>query len=139
MGEDTPPTVHCGATRVLLEWQVLSIISYTQKGGHCNSPNSAYDARVTQIKEGLLIADSLPDTKNKPVHLTQREIEILGLIAKGYQSVEAAEVLFVSKRTVDFHLSNIYTKLEARNRMKALRKAESLGLLPFEPSKVSLF
>ena len=86
-----------------------------------------------------MIADSLSETKNKPVHLTQREIEILGLIAKGYQSVEAAEVLFVSKRTVDFHLSNIYTKLEARNRMKALRKAESLGLLPFEPSNVSLY
>ena len=86
-----------------------------------------------------MISDSMTDTKTKPVRLTQREIEILGLIAKGYQSGEAAEVLFVSKRTIDFHLSNIYTKLEARNRMKALRKAESLGLLPFDPSYVSLF
>ena len=86
-----------------------------------------------------MISDSLPDTANKPVRLTQREIEILGLIAQGYQSVQAAEILFVSKRTIDFHLSNVYSKLDARNRMKALRKAEVLGLLPFEPSNVSLF
>lgn len=139
MGEDTPRPILCGPTSFLLVWLILSIIRCTRKGGLGILGNSAYDPGATQIKEGILIADSLSETKNKPVHLTQREIEILGLIAKGYQSVEAAEVLFVSKRTVDFHLSNIYTKLEARNRMKALRKAESLGLLPFEPSNVSLY
>ena len=85
-----------------------------------------------------MIVDSLIETPGKPVRLTQREIEILSLIAMGYQSGEAAEILFLSKRTIDFHLSNVYTKLEARNRMRALRKAESLGLLPFEPSQISL-
>ena len=85
-----------------------------------------------------MISEPLPSTTRKPVRLTRREIEILGLIAQGYRSVQAAEILFVSKRTIDFHLSNVYEKLDARNRMKALRKAEILGLLPFEPSNVSL-
>ncbi|MFN3691238.1 MAG: LuxR C-terminal-related transcriptional regulator, partial [Fimbriimonadales bacterium] len=47
----------------------------------------------------------------KPVRLTKREIEVLSLIAQGRSSQEVADALFVSKRTVDFHLANIYEKL----------------------------
>ena len=78
------------------------------------------------------------ENESERVRLTSREIEILELISKGYQSREAADLLFVSKRTVDFHLANIYSKLKTRNRVLALRKAQSLGFLPFEPSLISL-
>ncbi len=68
------------------------------------------------------------------VRLTKREIEVLSLIAQGHSSKEAADVLFVSKRTVDFHLANIYDKLQVNNRVQAFRAATRLGLIPFEPT-----
>jgi DNA-binding CsgD family transcriptional regulator len=41
--------------------------------------------------------------------------------------------MVVSKRTVDFHLANVYQKLQVRNRVQALRAASRLGLIPFDP------
>lgn len=69
----------------------------------------------------------------RPVRLTKREIEVLSLIAQGLSSKEVADALFVSKRTVDFHLANIYDKLQVNNRVQAFRMATRLGLIPFEP------
>ena len=74
----------------------------------------------------------------RPVRLTKREIEVLTLIAHGNSSKEAAEQLFVSKRTVDFHLANIYDKLQVNNRVQAFRAATKLGLIPFEPTFANL-
>lgn len=62
---------------------------------------------------------SRPDTQ-----LTPREFEILGIIAEGLSSQEAADRIFVSKRTIDFHLSCIFRKLEVHNRVQACRAAE---------------
>lgn len=70
----------------------------------------------------------------RPTRLTKREIEVLTLIAQGHSSKEAADSLFVSKRTVDFHLANIYEKLQVNNRVQAFRAATKLGLIPFEPT-----
>ena len=70
----------------------------------------------------------------RTIRLTKREIEVLGLIAQGCSSKEAADALVVSKRTVDFHLANIYDKLQVNNRVQAFRAATRLGLIPFEPT-----
>lgn len=67
------------------------------------------------------------------VRLTPTEVKVLSLIAQGHSSKEAAEKLVVSKRTVDFHLANIYDKLQVNNRVQALRMATRLGLIPFDP------
>lgn len=74
------------------------------------------------------------DAVGRAVRLTKREIEVLSLIAQGNSSKEAADALFVSKRTVDFHLANIYDKLQVNNRVQAFRAATRLGLIPFEPT-----
>ena len=63
------------------------------------------------------------------VSLTRTEKKVLSHISKGYSSKEVADYLTVSKRTVDFHLANIYDKLQVRNRVQALRVAASLGFL----------
>ena len=68
------------------------------------------------------------------VRLTKREIQVLSQIAQGKSSKETAEALFVSKRTVDFHLANVYEKLQVSNRLQAFRAATRLGLIPFEPT-----
>ncbi len=70
------------------------------------------------------------DTKmTDTVRLTKRELEILSLIVEGHSSKQVADQLFVSKRTVDFHLDNIYEKLQVTNRMQAMQRASRLGLL----------
>lgn len=74
------------------------------------------------------------ESAQRTVRLTKREIEVLSLIAQGHSSLEASDVLHVSKRTVDFHLSNIYDKLQVNNRVQAFRAATRLGLIPFEPT-----
>ncbi len=66
----------------------------------------------------------------EPIKLTKRELEVLSLVIEGRSSKEVADMLFVSKRTVDFHLANIYDKLHVTNRVQAFRRATRLGLIP---------
>jgi DNA-binding CsgD family transcriptional regulator len=68
----------------------------------------------------------------EPIKLTKREIEVLTLVIEGKSSKEVADMLYVSKRTVDFHLANIYDKLQVSNRVQAFRRAARLGLIPFD-------
>ena len=72
----------------------------------------------------------------EPIKLTKRELEVLSLVIEGRSSKEVADMLFVSKRTVDFHLANIYDKLQVTNRVQAFRRATRLGLIPSD-SKVA--
>lgn len=68
-------------------------------------------------------------TREKPIRLTTREGEVLRLIFEGLRSREVADLLFCSKRTVDFHLAQIYEKLGVSNRVQAMRRVDSLSLL----------
>jgi LuxR family maltose regulon positive regulatory protein len=61
--------------------------------------------------------------------LSQRELEVLQLLAGGSSNKEVARKLFISLPTVKWHASNIYGKLGVRNRTQAVAKARALGLL----------
>jgi DNA-binding CsgD family transcriptional regulator len=76
---------------------------------------------------------NMNDTRHdEPIKLTKREIEVLSLVIEGRSSKEVADLLYVSKRTVDFHLANIYDKLQVTNRVQAFRRAVRLGLISGE-------
>ena len=62
--------------------------------------------------------------------LSERELEVLALLASGRTNSEVASDLFVSVGTVKSHTGNIYRKLAAHNRAEALARARELGLLP---------
>jgi DNA-binding NarL/FixJ family response regulator len=62
--------------------------------------------------------------------LTERELEILKLIARGFTNKAAAVQLGISDRTVQGHLAHIFNKLNAASRTEAVMRAVSLGLLP---------
>ncbi len=61
--------------------------------------------------------------------LTEREREVLDLIAAGSTNREIAETLFLSPHTVKEHTSAVYRKLRARNRAEAVQRAQRMGLL----------
>jgi two-component system, NarL family, response regulator LiaR len=65
-----------------------------------------------------------------PGGLTQREAEILVLVAKGLDNREIAQRLFISLRTVQNHLNNIYAKLNVRGRTEAALFALQHGMVP---------
>lgn len=85
----------------------------------------------------------LPDLVSKAVtsrksdsdsaeELTPRERQVLGLLSGGAAAKEVASDLNISRRSVDAHVRSIYRKLDATNRVQALNRARSLGLLPRE-------
>jgi DNA-binding NarL/FixJ family response regulator len=61
--------------------------------------------------------------------LSERELEVLGLLASGRSNAEVARDLFISVGTVKTHTNNIYRKLGARNRAEALARARRLQLV----------
>ena len=69
-------------------------------------------------------------TKNRGVGLTPRELEILEKLPTGDTVLEIAAQLFVTESTVKTHLSSVYKKLGASNRVQAINAARKIGLLP---------
>lgn len=61
--------------------------------------------------------------------LTEREIEILKMIAQGYSNKEIGDKLFISHRTVDTHRTNLMRKLDAKNIAALIRYAIRAGLV----------
>lgn len=61
--------------------------------------------------------------------LTERELDVLSLIASGRSNKEIADQLFVSVNTIKSHILKIYEKLDVNNRIQAVAKASSLDIL----------
>jgi DNA-binding NarL/FixJ family response regulator len=94
------------------------------------------DAWLVRRIEGTTAAQ--PDVADPPsadppaglALLSPREREVLAALAEGLTNHQLAERLFISERTANRHLSNIFTKLGVHNRTAAARVAVEAGLAP---------
>jgi DNA-binding NarL/FixJ family response regulator len=74
--------------------------------------------------------DSTPNTRAQAsLGISERELEVLRLLAAGQSNKEIANRLAVSPNTVKTHVSNLFGKLEVRRRPAALGRARELGIL----------
>jgi two-component system response regulator NreC len=74
-------------------------------------------------------ASASQSAKSNAEPLTSREIEILRLIARGFTNNQAAEKLNISVRTVEYHRSNLTSKLNLHSRVELMKYAEEKGLI----------
>jgi two-component system response regulator DesR len=82
---------------------------------------------VRTVATGMTLFPPKQDQPAPP--LTEREREVLALIAAGSTNREIAERLYLSPHTVKEHTSALYRKLQARNRAEAVQRAQRIGLL----------
>ena len=83
---------------------------------------------VRMVGLGMTVFE--PQTGTAPTSLlTDREREVLGLIASGKTNREIAGALFLSPHTVKEHTSTLYRKLKVRGRAEAVQRAQRLGLI----------
>ena len=82
---------------------------------------------VRMVGVGMTVFE--PTAEQPAPMLSEREREVLDLIAAGSTNREIAEQLFLSPHTVKEHTSAVYRKLQARNRAEAVQRAQRIGLL----------
>ena len=111
-------------------WGVLSL----------DSSREELLAAVHALSQGLIVgappllgsllkpfSTSAEDLEAPP--LSERELEVLGLLASGLANKQIAVELGISEHTVKFHVSSIYTKLGVTNRAEAVRQGVRRGLI----------
>jgi DNA-binding NarL/FixJ family response regulator len=86
-----------------------------------------FDASKSPAKESL--QGQSPESQNKHSLITDRELDVLKLIARGYTYTEVAKLLSVAITTVHTHVRHIYGKLAVTNKTEAVFEARQLGLL----------
>ncbi len=92
-----------------------------------DSPASEIARVVKLVGAGRTVFSEAPSNPEVPA-LTERESEILALIAGGATNREIASTLFLSPHTVKEHTSALYRKLGVRNRAQAVQRSQRLGL-----------
>jgi DNA-binding NarL/FixJ family response regulator len=119
-------------TRVLLisgaGWISPETAKAAGASGFISKDWSAVDV-VKAVRMVSLGTEVFADAAPRDSPLSEREQEVLSLIATGETNKEIAEHLHLSPHTVKEHTSAVYRKLSVRNRAEAVRQAQELGLI----------
>jgi DNA-binding NarL/FixJ family response regulator len=121
---DVLPAIEAGATGYLLKdaprEELIRAVRAANEGRAVLSPS---------VAQRLMTRLQAPAPAAAPEALTDRELEVLTLIAAGTTNREAARKLFISEATVKTHLLHVYAKLGVRDRAAAVAEAYKRGLL----------
>jgi DNA-binding NarL/FixJ family response regulator len=90
---------------------------------------SIHDIASAARMVGLGMTTFAPVARTHTQRLSERELQVLDLIAAGGTNKEIADSLYLSPHTVKDHTSALYRKIGARNRAEAILRAQRLGLL----------
>ena len=101
--------------------QVLEAILLAHDGDIILSPDLAT----------ALLTESQFTHENQEKVITEREEQVLQLLADGLSTPEIAERLFISQKTVKNHLASIYEKIDARDRTQAVIRGIKMGIIKF--------
>jgi DNA-binding NarL/FixJ family response regulator/signal transduction histidine kinase len=104
--------------------ELVAAIKTVHDGGSLVQPVMA--SRLLDRFGELATRERLPEM------LTERELEVLRLVASGARNREIAERLVVSEKTIKYHLGQAYSKLDVAGRTEAVARARELGLLSLD-------
>ena len=90
---------------------------------------SAPDTHAVAVDRVLSRPASLSHEDLDNLSFSQRELEVLRLLADGYANQHIAQTLIISINTVKMHLQHLYDKLNVHNRVQAIQRARMLGML----------
>jgi DNA-binding NarL/FixJ family response regulator len=120
--------LHAGASGFLLKnappEQLIDAVRVVASGDALLAPSV-----TRRIIEQFARRPVDPDVRKRLESLTQREREVLVMLARGNSNSELAAELFVSEGTVKTHVSSLLTKLEVRDRVQAVVLAYESGLV----------
>lgn len=125
--------IKAGATGYVLkerdDTEVSLAIRSILRGGAPIDPFIAREIlkQISSSEPSSSLEQVVPDPEQES--LTQREKEILSLVAQGLSNREIADELCVSRYTVESHIKHIYRKLSVSKRTKAVSTARHLGIL----------
>jgi DNA-binding NarL/FixJ family response regulator len=117
--------IKAGATGYLLKNTGLDELTRAIREVHRGEASLHAKAQAQLIKEYAALARQSRDTYG----LSERELEVLQLLADGNTNREIAEKLFISAQTVKTHIAHIFEKLGVRDRAEAVASALRRGLV----------
>jgi DNA-binding NarL/FixJ family response regulator len=128
------------AARVLAAADAFAAMTETRAFRPALAPEQAAETLQSEAENGRLDGDAVRavleaagqrprrSRREWPAGLTDREVEVLGFLARGLSTKEIAQRLVVSPKTVDHHVQHIYTKIDVRTRPAARLFALEHGL-----------
>ena len=125
--ERVVPAIKAGATSYLLKDVAAVDLARAIRGAHAGQAQLH-----PEVARRLMQQVTAPRKQDAATDLTEREREVLGLVARGRSNKEIARELVVSERTVKGHVSNILGKLGLQDRTQAALYAVRHGLAPSE-------
>jgi two-component system, NarL family, response regulator NreC len=126
-------TIQAGGSGYVLkkaaDTELVEAIHHVMSGGAFLRP-----AVTTKLAQDYLerVAQKEPVEQDKYNKLTEREKEVLKLIAEGNTNAQIANILVISVRTVESHLAHVMEKLEIQNRSELVKYAIRKGLLELD-------
>jgi DNA-binding NarL/FixJ family response regulator len=128
-------SIEAGATGYLTKdtrtADILDRLKQLRAGGSPISPVIA--RRLLNRFRGVSTPDQLPTSKATVNHaftpLSEREQQVLEMVAKGFMQAEIADLLGVSINTISTYVKRIYKKLAVNSRTSAVHRANALGLI----------